>query len=310
MQYIYLTALIDFKILGSMRTPLQLKPGLFITNNAEHLARYTNTSHLLTIGSLEAKPLTNGSPVLYKLDELRSPDEAPVEIVNFLREVQAFLTATWLKEDNCVNCELAFALGQELNYVHSNSLALCYTSHDGIKKTLEVDFDELVELAKMHAKSFQGIREQDRPQHTAFRKTISRMDRAMLFLQQARSSDDLGQKIANYCSFFECLLSTSATELSHQLSERAAFFLSSIPAERIQIFRELKKAYGVRSKIVHGDTLSQGAISGLSDISKRCDDTARALVNKILLNDELEALMRDGSNEALDAHMLDLIFGM
>jgi hypothetical protein len=310
MRYVYVTALIDFRITEKLRTPLQIKPGLYLTNNPEHVAAYTNTYHLLTVGTLEARLLTDGSPVLYKLDELKSPQDAQVETVNFLREVQGFLTAMWLTQDNSVNCELAFALSQELMHAHSNALALSYTCHDGTRKVLEVDLKEVSTVIEIHAKSFQGIREQDRPKHTAFRKTISRVDRAMNFLQQARSADDLGQKIANYCSFFECLLSTSSAELSHQLSERAAFFLTDDPADRLRIFRDMKKAYGVRSKIVHGDILSPNAISGLVQISKHCDDTARALVRKILHHPVLDDLMTTGSNEALDAHMFDLIFGL
>lgn len=310
MKYAYVTALIDFRISEKLRTPLQIKENLFLTNNPEHIARYTNTYHIITIGSLEAKLLTDGSPVLYKLDELRRREDASVEVVNFLREAQCFLMATWLEEDNSVNCELAFALCQEFGHVHSNSLQLNYTTHSGIRKLVEVDEAGARALAGMHSKFFQGLREQDTPEHTSFRKTTARLDRATRFLQQARSSVDLGQKIANYCSFFEALLSTSSAELSHQLSERAAFFLSNNPPERLRLFREIKKAYGIRSKIVHGDILSPAAIASLVDIARNCDDTARALMLKITLTSELSALMNDGSTDTLDAYMLDLIFGV
>lgn len=233
-----------------------------------------------------------------------------MEVVNFLREAQGFLMSTWLVEDNSVNCELAFALCQEFMHVHSNALALNYSTHSGVRKQVEVDEEGARALTEVHRKFFQGIRQQDLPEHTAFRKTTARLDRATRFLQQARSSEDLGQKIANYCSFFEALLSTSSAELSHQLSERAAFFLSSNPPERLRLFREIKKAYGIRSKIVHGDILSPSAIASLVDIARNCDDTARALMLKITLTPELGALMNEGSTDALDAYMLDLIFGL
>jgi hypothetical protein len=94
MKYVYVTAFIDFRISEKLRVPLQIKENLFLTNNPEHIARYTNTYHLVTIGSLEARLLTDGSPVLYKIDELRRREDAPVEVINFLREAQAFLMAT------------------------------------------------------------------------------------------------------------------------------------------------------------------------------------------------------------------------
>jgi hypothetical protein len=310
MRYAYVTALIDFRISGELKAPLKIKENLFLTNNPEHIARYTNPSHLVTIGTLEARLLTDGSPVVYKLDKLRRREDAPAEVINFLREVQGLLMAAWLEEDNSVNCELAFAFSQEFMHVHSNALALNYSTHDGSRKQMEVDEDGARRLAEMHRKFFQGIRVQDHPEHTAFRKTIARLDRAIRFLQQARSSDDLGQKIANYCSFFEALLSTSSAELSHQLSERAAFFLSNSPSERLRLFREIKKAYGIRSKIVHGDILSTSAIASLVDIAGSCDRTARALMLKIILDPDLSVLMNDGSNDAIDTYMLDLIFGV
>ncbi len=49
-------------------------------------------------------------------------------------------------------------------------------------------------------------------------------------------------------------MSASSAELSHQLAERAAFLLKSLGA--LRAFKATKKAYSVRSKIVHGDTLS------------------------------------------------------
>lgn len=310
MRYAYVTGLVGFRVSERMRSPLAIKAGLFLTNNPEHVAAYVNTSHLVTIGTLEARLLSNGSPVLYKIGDVKRPEDAHVEVINFLREAQCFLTATWLHEDNGANCELGFAFGQEILHVHSNALALNYTDHTGSRKPLEVTLDKARELAEMHGLLFEGLREENRPKHTAFQKSINRLDRAMRFLTQARSSDDIGQKIANYCSFFESLLSTSSAELSHQLSERTAFFLADSPSERLRIFRDVKKAYGIRSKIVHGDVLSPSAILGLVDAARTCDEIARALVIKITSSPDLAQLMNERPNDALDAYMLDLIFGI
>lgn len=312
MKLIYATALIDFQIDHCLKTPIAIKKDLYITNNPAHTAGFINSSHLITIGTLEARPLTGGSVVLYKIDELKEPSDAETEVVNFLRETQAFLTATWLKEDNSANCELAFAFAfaQDPLFVHSNALSLHYTSHEGVRKLLTVNSATLAEICELHAKSFQGARDQDKPNHTVFRRAIGRVDRSMLFLQQARSSSDLGQKIANYCSFFEAVLSTSSVELSHQLAERAAFFLSDIPEKRLQLFREVKKAYGVRSKIVHGDVLSPSMITSLIDIAQVCDGVARSVLLKILNDPNLDALFEEGTNDSLDAYMFNLIFGL
>ncbi|MDM0051404.1 HEPN domain-containing protein [Variovorax sp. J22R115] len=311
MKYVFATALVDFKIAQVLKNPMPIKSGLFVTNNPAHLAGFMKPGHIVTIGSMETRPFTNGDTVLYRIDEFSDTSRGPEEVINFLRETQAFLTATWLKQDNSANCEMAFGFSQEPDgNVHSNSLALQYTDHSGGRKEISVDTASLSEICAFHATSFQGIKEQDFPAHTAFRNTFTRTDRAARFLQQARSSEDLGQKIANYCSFFEALLSTSASELSHQLAERVAFLLSGEPSERLRLFRQVKRAYSVRSKIVHGDVLSPGLISGLVEIAHVCDEVARALLLKILQDADLRRLFNSGSNGLLDAHMLNLIFGI
>lgn len=310
MRYIYITALIDFEITEQLKTPVEIKDGLYVTNNPAHTAAYVSSSSIVTVGSLEARLLTGLTPVMYMLDRQAQTNIAHLEVINFLREVQGFLTASWLIEDNSANCELAFAFGLGNVHAHSNSLALHYTHHTGGKMKLSVDADGLARICALHREHFVGMRKQDAPLHTSFRKSTGRLSRAVLFLQQARSADDLGQKVANYCSFFEAALSTSSSELSHQLSERVAFFLRDTPSDRLALFKEIKKAYGVRSKIVHGDTLSPAVIGSLVSVSSMCDETARQIINKIMANDNLERLFDESSNEVLDSFMLDLIFGV
>lgn len=309
MRYIYITALIDFHISGQLKTPLKIKDSLYITNNPAHTAAYVSTSSILAIGSLEARLLTGPTPVIYKLDEQSDRETVHAEVINFLREVQAFLTATWLVRDNSANCELGFAFCSDQEHVHSNALALHSLHHSGGRQSMSVDFVQLTEICTLHRENFGGIRKQDSPMHTSFRKSIWRLSRAMRFLQQARSADDLGLKIANYCSFFEATLSTTSSELSHQLSERVAFFLRSRPEERLALFKDIKKAYNVRSKIVHGDVLSQGTIDSLVSISGSCDEAARQVMRKIIANEKLEKVF-DATNDVLDSYMLNLIFGI
>ncbi len=310
MRYIYITALIDFHIAEKLKSPLEIKDGLYITNNPSHAAAQLSTASIVTIGTLEARLLTGHTPVIYKLDDQSDPEGAHVEVINFLREVQAFLTATWLIRDNSANCELAFAFCLGNQHVHSNALALHYSHHSGVKRPMTVDASQLREICALNRDNFTGKRKQDSPLHTSFRKSTGRLSRAMLFLQQARSADDLGQKIANYCSFFEATLSTSSSELSHQLSERVAFFLRDSPEERLALFRDVKKAYGVRSKIVHGDVLAQGTIDSLVNVAETCDATARQVVRKIVGNKSLSKLLDESSNDAIDSYMMNLIFGV
>ena len=73
----------------------------------------------------------------------------------------------------------------------------------------------------------------------------------------------------------ESLVATGTSELSHQLAERMALLLSADPTEREQIYRDVKRAYGYRSKVVHGDVMKPSKESELAASAKTCDELVR-----------------------------------
>lgn len=310
MRYTYITALLDIKIKGIMKSPLEIKTNTYVTNNPSHIKKFLYRHVLMSIGSLEANLLLSGAPVIYRIDDAVKFETSHEEIINLLREVQAFLTSLWLLQDNSANCELGFAFSHTDGHIHSNSLALNYSTFSGERSAMEIDHTQLVKVIDICRKNFAGIRIQDEPELTAFQRESGRAGFSMLFLQQARSSNDLGQKIANYCSYFEALLSTNSIELSHQLSERAAFLLRTSPEERFEHFKQTKRAYAIRSKVVHGDAISKKQIPDLKDIANHCDKMARELLMTIIESNELNALFNSNDNEALDNFMLKRIFGI
>lgn len=94
MQFAYVTALIDLEVPDTLPAPLEIKAGLFLTNNSTHLARYVQSQHLSSIGFLEGALLTGRSAVLYRTADVLTPELAKVEVINFLREVQGFRRAS------------------------------------------------------------------------------------------------------------------------------------------------------------------------------------------------------------------------
>lgn len=310
MKYVYITALVNCRLAETLSSPIELRERTFITNNPSHIEKYLRHHDVMAMGSLEATDLLNGKPVVYRLDKVDKKEQAHVELVNFLRDVQALLSAMWLHRDNSANCEMAFAVSQSSIHVHSNSLALHYSTASGTQEALTLEHRELKDIVDTLLVNFRGVREQDRLPLTSFQKETGRMNVSALFLQQARSSQDLGQKIANYCSFFEALLSTSSAELAHQLSERAAFLLRSSPADRFNHFKSTKRAYAIRSKVVHGDVVSKNQVPDLLDVSKHCDQAARELLRLIIDDQELAELFSGGSGSKLDDYMLGRIFGL
>jgi hypothetical protein len=116
---------------------------------------------------------------------------------------------------------------------------------------------------------------------------LGRIERMMSFLTLARAATDLGVKIVNYCICLEVLFSTSSFRVAYQVAERVARFIETDADQRIKTFDAVKKAYGIRSIVVHGDTLKEGAVPALPDTAEKLDFILRRVFGRILSEDAL-----------------------
>ncbi len=106
------------------------------------------------------------------------------------------------------------------------------------------------------------------------------------------------------------MLSSNTTELSHQMAERAAFYLRDDPQERLDHYQKSKLAYGIRSAIVHGDSVSKRQLKDIKETAKHCDAVARELTNKMMTDEEYYSVLTSSDSQHLDAFMKNKIFGI
>lgn len=310
MHFTYITALENLKIKTTTPEPIHLGHNLFISNNPEHAKSIKGMSHYIeSIGSLEASSFFSGYTFIFKRGHVVTEEAGKTELINFLRDVNSYIHILWLINDNSVNIGLGFALGEEKIIIHSNSLNQYFSKANGELSTLEMSIEEINQTTGGVGEVFRGALEQIYPKFTALQKSTNRLSAANFHLHNARSNRDLGLKIAQMCTYFECLFSTSTAELSHQLSERIAFFIEKTPEERLKTYKQIKKAYGTRSKIVHGDRISRN-LPELSDTSTFCDEVARKINDKILPNKKLIEILDSPDQSILDDYMINLIFGL
>lgn len=310
MKFVYLIGLDCFEIPELLGEPLEVGDGMHLTNNSKHISRFVSLAHAQLIGTLELSHLTSGKPVLFKSGFAMNEEAANLELINFMRGVNAYLHILWLQKDNSVNFSLGYALGQDNKHINSNTLSVFYSDSAGRHPTCVFNSDEIAETLGFAGTVFHGAREQLYPKLTILRKSTGRINMANFHLQSARSDNDLGIKISFYCSFFECLFSTATVELAHQLSERIAFFLSEQPLERIGTYKSIKNAYAVRSSVVHGSNISDKSLNDLAALSKHCDGLARNIYLKIFSSEELLGLFDGKDEKALNEYMLNMIFGV
>jgi len=309
-KYTLVAAIIDLNFENKLSKPIKIQDDTYISNNSDHFKEFIKPENYYVIGSLEGELLFKGGPVVYKSCEVKDIEESHAELVEFMRDIQAFFMSMWLIKDNSANIELSFAISQSDSHVHSNSLSLRNTQHNTTNSLVIYSEQELQSSADWCNSKMKGMNADQVPKLTMSQKQINRINVAASLLQQARSSGDIGIKIANYCSYFEALMSTNSTELTHQLAERAAFLLRNQPIERYEHFQQTKKAYAVRSKVVHGDVLSNNQLQSIEETSKHCDQVSRELLIKVLSDTLFSSALGATDKSALDKYLIEKVFGI
>jgi len=69
----------------------------------------------------------------------------------------------------------------------------------------------------------------------------------------------------------------------------------------------VKTAYGLRSKVIHGDVLKQSKLAELLESSLGCDDLLRQAIQKASADKEARKAL-GGGNEDLDRYFFGLLF--
>jgi len=305
----FLTALQHITVPGDLGRGDRLNDDLFLTNNANVLDKILRPEVGHIIGILESTALKKAKAVVYSNEELPEDTDRHAHLQRRLEEVAAFQHTLWLWKDNCVDNELGFLVSYAKAglSVESNYLVQRYSLSTGKIGTIEFTREDLKIIRRYFREQMVREFSEDRPP-TFMTTDVNRVSRALFLAQSARIAGDLGFKIAGYCGALEALLTTSQSELAHQMSERAAFLIAENAKERTETYATLKKAYEVRSKIVHGGYIKGAKVTDLALLSTACDEIVRRCLQKVLGSTEMSHLFA-GSQEELDAFLLDIIFG-
>lgn len=311
MDITFITALHNIEIKGDLGRGDKIDDLTFISNDKYLVKKMIPSEAIKSLGTLEYNVLINSQTFIYShaiLPDHMNPEEYLVDRLFF---VQSFLSSVWLKIDNNINYELGFVFYKinKMLGVSSNFLTISCTSANLEHNKTLLSRESLKEIRSLYREKFHYIENSySYKKETQLLKSASRFSMALFHIQGARQESDLTIKISNYCSALESLFSTNQAELAHQLSERLAFFISNNPEDRLINYKKSKKSYAIRSKGVHGSYIKENQIQEAKKLSIFCDSSLRIILNKILKDDELQTIF-SSNNEAIDAYMLDLIFG-
>jgi Apea-like HEPN len=310
----YITCFRKLRLTEPISGHLELMPGVNISNDPVVMANFLTPQFAAAAGAIEMAHLIQESNLVFGEFDTEDLKESPPELflVVILAWIDTLLKNAWLLKDHAMECDAAF-LRVEMASGTSwtrNFLAIRPSFSDGYTdKDIEMSIADLMEwgkttdlvegyLCETHSSSLRFMME----------KGYARSGRAMQFVVAARRAQDIAFKIANYCSALETLFTTESTELAHKLAERVAFFLGDRGHNRRAVFATIKSAYGVRSKLVHGDTLKPSQMETLPALSTQCDVYLRTILLDIFNSEELKKMF-DSHNEAIEDYFAQLILG-
>ncbi|MBL7706765.1 MAG: hypothetical protein JNM21_14560 [Taibaiella sp.] len=212
-------------------------------------------------------------------------------------QIETFLLFLWFVKDNSISLEEAY--GQFTNaksFIWYTGNTVCSTCDGKFIKTTFTD-DEIfqaVDLLLKYTKNIygeSGIPSQqesftnNKKYETRFRPSVdpskdeNRIERALTFLNTARSVPHLPQKITQYMSILECLFSINSNKIVHNITERVAYYL-----EETSVKKTIKEAYDIRSRFVHGNKMKKQH-DYICNIARDVDKIVRSILKKIIVSD-------------------------
>ena len=312
----YVTCFRNLKLTNQISGHLELLPRVNITNDPAVREKWLTPEFTRVVGVIEASHLQSESNLVFgefDADEMKDLSSDCILLV-ILSWIEGLFESAWVIKEHAMTCDAAFLWVETNSEVSwsSNFLATRPSFSNGYsikERNIEMSIKDLEEWSRMDDLINGYLCEKESLSlRFMMEKGYSRSGRALRFVAAARGALNLAFKIANYCSALETLFTTESTELAHKLLERVAFFLGERGYNRRVVFTTVKSAYGVRSKLVHGDTLKPAQIEGLPMLSSQCDVYLREILREIFSSENLKNLF-DSHSEAIEEHFAGLILG-
>lgn len=285
-----------------------------IVNDTKLIKSYINDDWKDELGAAMIRKL-HGAKVLVFGELPVAPNENNRELCEKqVYSIRALLEFLWVVRDNAVNCEMCiFGWWDEAFQQWKTPVGISPTQYvsmadGGGHRTITSFTKSEIETVAGYMQGVTALNPITHLHASAF-KTKTHIDRVNLgryLVHHARSIRDITGKISLYCSAFEALLTTSASEVSHQLAERVALLIEDDPDRRMEVYRSMKEIYDVRSKMMHGKFPKLRTDRRIEDVAQQCDEYLRKIIWS-LVNAPFPALQSTDETE-LDNHFQRRVF--
>lgn len=213
----------------------------------------------------------------------------------------------WLQKDCSIHSPISFLFDNENNFVIKDTRNEFYSNSHGKYESTFFSENELNSTLKSYNKLLELI-SRDKvinlvetsghirsSMSTINYNDLNKIQRAIFFIQKARGTSLLPEKITNYIVSIETLFSFSEnSDLTFKISYRVPHYLSNEIGEREIINEYIRKGYDVRSRYLHGDKLKSSKDKEILEIiSNKLDEYLRNVFNIIITNEEYKNIILD-----------------
>ncbi|MFL2131508.1 hypothetical protein ACEN33_10915 [Ruoffia sp. FAM 24228] len=232
---------------------------------------------------------------------------------SLLRKIQYLTHYLWTVKDNNIYVRDGFLIVYENNFrdvgTYKASVSAINSTADNFRDVISTFSDE--ELNRAVSTMEENLFDPDSEENNDNKRELieskyptpevfyesegsNRYIRAFFFTIAARSQGILSLKIVFYINALECLFSISRNKITHNVAERAASLVKNTIIERDELYKKIKKAYNVRSRIVHGDPLNNNE-DELAEMSKVLDNLLRNILleHKNFFEEDTEKKLAD-----------------
>lgn len=283
MKYFFITILHGLELEHKKNKGIKLHNNARVSNGKEILKEvFDNDLSKSTLGSHSIDEF-DGTTYCY----LRGEDEniKTFEDANnfsnenqfgFLRYAQHLTYNLWLKKDHSIYVRdgFLFVYNDEISdgWTYKASVSAVISRANGEVKGNTIfsddDIKDASDASLFIMNSYKDTEDKGKmPTSNILYKdySSSRFTRAYYFVLNARGTSIAPMKIVFYCNALEALFTTDNSEVVHKISERAALLMGQNSKERKEIFKDIKHAYNIRSKIVHGESVKSKDVGGVCE---------------------------------------------
>lgn len=318
MKYRFIAVIHNMKLESIKNKGIPIFEGARISNGENVLSETTTNELFSETAGVHSISEFNDKVYWYFDDKFHDmKDKAEVDqvanqkVFYHLRQIESFITELWKVKDNNTYVRDGFILAYsdkfEDGFTYKASLSSISTYAYGHGEVSMFSDEEIRKASQSLVQySFEDFTEESFggkfPTATNFfkRNGSERMDRANYFTLAARYSFAVPMKIIFYCTALECLFTSGTSEISHKIAERVALMLGNTSQEKKELFSNVKKAYGLRSKLIHGSTI-KGDDEAIINTSVQLDNILRKL---IVQNNEIFK----GNDAEMEKYFFGLLF--